>query len=168
MLRRLVNRLLYSQEHELRSYEIACIVAFRNALDEISGAALDAQLARYDFIQRSPNGKHLAFFDADSDDKCSTWPASDLFHYKSPPVSAMRINFASAAFLDGKKRDFCADLFVMNGRLAGIEFEKAPPSTVKLDPLRKLEPGLLTRLNDSAQMIEAAELLIKLNSENGK
>ena len=62
ILRKIMNRVLYSQDKELLLYEITCIFGVRSMLSDANAKILDRQLDRYDFIQRSTNKKTYDVF----------------------------------------------------------------------------------------------------------
>lgn len=121
---RIFNKVFSTGEPTVRNYEVACLHAFWSVLDVEERLIFEGQLKRYDRVQRSTNGKHLGFFDNESDSMCTTWPHEALFTFRSnKPVALVEITL-SFADINSKVK---AQIFVYAGRFAGIEFLQMPP-----------------------------------------
>lgn len=125
VFRAFFGRLLFSGTRELRSYETACIEAWREKLSTEGAAVLSRQLSRCNLTQRSPDGRLVTFFDT-KDKSYATWSSEDLFPLRSEEISAVRVWFRSS---EGQgQSEIKADVVLHRGRLSSIEFNKAPHS----------------------------------------
>lgn len=153
---RIYNKLFSTGQSRLRKYEAACVHAFWRALGPAERMVFQEQLRRYDRVQRSPNGKHLAFFDNESDGLCKTWPEGVLFRRRSDKPLA-----AAKAVLRFQERGTSveAEIFVYAGRFAGIEFLKKPPMDGAAHEELELAAIRLSEGEDYGSFIERCQLL---------
>lgn len=107
-------------ERTLLEYECACLYGFWMLLGEEGRNKLEKQFLLYDRVQRSPNGRHLAFFDDESDGLCLTWAKADLFPFTGGPRAVASLSLAGT----GKSKKVTAEIFFYAGRFAGIEFDR--------------------------------------------
>jgi hypothetical protein len=156
-LRRLLNRIMYAQEKSLFHYEAACLEAFRRVLPGPARLILESQFDRYDFVQRSPNGRHLSFFDADSDGLCRDWPESALFALRTGPVAVCRFRMASRT--EGNRSEVTAELFFFGGRVVGIEFSQLGRAKVARDPRYPVSRAVFDVANDMDAPVGSVEVL---------
>ena len=143
-------------ERSLFEYECACIYGFWTLLSEDGQRKLEKQFQLYDRVQRSANGKHLGFFDDESDGLCSTWAQTDLFPFKEGPCAVASIDLA----IPGNSKKVNAEIFFYAGRFAGIEFDKNIKSTLQKKREVMIKDAKVASFSEYAAFLERQVMLI--------
>jgi hypothetical protein len=126
-LRLLWRRLLYGGESKLRSYELACLDAWRARLPESAQAIVDQQVQRFSMIQRLSADKLVTLHDL-ADREYATWSAETFFPLRAEEYTAakLKICLRDTGTADETGEPLSAAIVLHRGRISSIEFNKSP------------------------------------------
>ena len=117
--------LIHGGSFQLRTYEVACLQAWKSVLPDEAIALLDEQLKRLTFFQRQGNEKLLCFYDM-TDKAAVHWPKEILFPCQLEEISVARLHLRPVGV--GAIEFIKVDVTLCCGRFFGFEFSKPPKS----------------------------------------
>jgi hypothetical protein len=115
---------------KLRPYESACLDAWRRELSPQAATMLAKQLRLYDFVQRQSADKATGFFCV-GDLRCTKFPADVLFPLRTDGTLVAQVVLRRA--VSTQQESLRADVFVVDGRLQNITFNKRPRTVFPRD-----------------------------------
>ena len=127
-MHRIWRRLTAAGVDHILDYEVATLQALLTKLEVEAKDRLEAQLVRYDRIDRSPNKKYQRFIDDDSNFQRSDWPSGILFE-RGDVVHVADVTLRHAT---APKAKVTAKVFLLDGKFDGCEFERSHTKDVPI------------------------------------